>query len=159
MCDECNRSSPLRRNELRRQFAAEREAWQREAAEHEEKERREAERVEAARREEQRQEELKLISAAKALAAERKHQADVAWARRVLADDADGEGTTSRESIPKAVRHAVWQRDGGKCVECGSSENLEFDHVIPIGMGGANTERNLQLLCERCNRRKGKSLG
>lgn len=64
-----------------------------------------------------------------------------------------------RESIPQAVRVEVWQRDGGRCVECNGQEKLEFDHIIPIAMGGGNTPRNLQLLCETCNRRKGASLG
>lgn len=64
-----------------------------------------------------------------------------------------------RQSIPQAVRVAVWQRDSGRCVECESKDKLEFDHIIPIAMGGANTERNLQLLCETCNRRKGATLG
>ena len=64
-----------------------------------------------------------------------------------------------RESIPQVVRVEVWQRDGGRCVECNSQEKLEFDHIIPVAMGGANTSRNLQLLCETCNRRKGASLG
>jgi len=64
-----------------------------------------------------------------------------------------------RESIPQAVRVEVWQRDGGRCVECSSQEKLEFDHIIPVAMGGGNTSRNLQLLCETCNRRKGASLG
>ncbi|MDC1142371.1 HNH endonuclease [Planctomycetota bacterium] len=57
--------------------------------------------------------------------------------------------------IPQAVKHRVWIRDGGRCVECGINERLELDHIIPFSKGGANTETNIQLLCERCNIRKG----
>ena len=53
----------------------------------------------------------------------------------------------------------VWRRDEGKCVECGSNENLEFDHIIPHSKGGANTYRNIQLLCEYCNRSKSAKIG
>ncbi len=60
----------------------------------------------------------------------------------------------AREPIPEAVRMFVWRRDGGKCVKCGSKENLEFDHIIPVSKGGSNTERNIQILCEHCNREK-----
>ena len=56
--------------------------------------------------------------------------------------------------ISQRVKDLVWNRDNGKCIECGSNENLEFDHIIPHSKGGANTYRNLQLLCERCNRVK-----
>lgn len=63
-----------------------------------------------------------------------------------------------REAIPEAVRMFVWQRDEGKCVKCGSREKLEFDHIIPVADGGSNTERNVQLLCETCNRGKGRSV-
>lgn len=63
-----------------------------------------------------------------------------------------------RVRIPESVRIGVWQRDGGRCVECGSNEKLEYDHIIPFSRGGSNTTRNIQLLCESCNRSKGASL-
>jgi hypothetical protein len=60
----------------------------------------------------------------------------------------------NREGVPTAVRRAVWARDNGRCVQCGSRERLEYDHIIPISKGGSNTERNIELLCEACNRAK-----
>ncbi|GAA0508202.1 TerD family protein [Deinococcus depolymerans] len=61
-------------------------------------------------------------------------------------------------SIPQKVKLEVWQRDQGKCVECGDSNYLEFDHVIPHSKGGASTVNNLQLLCRRCNLQKSNRL-
>jgi HNH endonuclease len=60
-----------------------------------------------------------------------------------------------REAISERVRHEVWRRDRGTCVECGGRGRLEFDHIIPVSRGGANTVRNIELRCEPCNRRKG----
>ena len=61
--------------------------------------------------------------------------------------------------ISQEVRDLVWNRDGGKCIECGSQEKLEFDHIIPFSKGGSNTYRNIQLLCEKCNRKKSGKIG
>ena len=59
-----------------------------------------------------------------------------------------------RERISDEIKVAVWRRDGGQCVRCQSRENLEYDHIIPVSKGGANTVRNIELLCQSCNRTK-----
>ncbi len=64
-----------------------------------------------------------------------------------------------RLPISEDVKNMVWRRDEAKCVQCGSNRNLEFDHIIPVSKGGSNTARNLQLLCENCNRQKSASIG
>jgi hypothetical protein len=56
-----------------------------------------------------------------------------------------------REAIPRLFQREVWQRDGGRCVECFARERLCFDHIVPFSKGGGNSVRNLQLLCEPCN--------
>jgi len=68
------------------------------------------------------------------------------------------ETTEMDRRISDAVKREVWRRDGGKCVRCSSRENLEFDHVIPVSKGGSNTVRNIELLCEACNRKKHDSI-
>jgi 5-methylcytosine-specific restriction endonuclease McrA len=65
------------------------------------------------------------------------------------------EPRTNRTGIPEEVRIAVWRRDSGRCVRCDSRERLEYDHIIPVSRGGSNTVRNIELLCETCNRNKG----
>ena len=64
----------------------------------------------------------------------------------------------ARTGIPQDVKLAVWRQFGGQCANCGSPELIEYDHVIPLALGGSNTARNLQLLCADCNRAKGASL-
>jgi len=64
-----------------------------------------------------------------------------------------------RERIPAEVRNFVWLRDGGRCVNCGSEEELQFDHVIPHAKGGGAAVANIQILCGDCNRAKGDLIG
>lgn len=56
--------------------------------------------------------------------------------------------------ISSDVRKTVWFRDNKKCVKCGSTTKLQFDHIIPISQGGSSTESNIELLCADCNRKK-----
>lgn len=74
--------------------------------------------------------------------------------RRRFSGEAGRKLDPLREPIPESVRMYVWRRDEGKCVVCGSQDRLEFDHIIPVIKGGGNTNRNIQLLCEQCNRSK-----
>ncbi|MBL8925873.1 MAG: HNH endonuclease [Pseudonocardia sp.] len=66
--------------------------------------------------------------------------------------------TIDTAAVPQHVKSAVYQRDSGRCCECGARSYLEFDHVIPRSKGGATSVNNLQLLCRRCNLRKGDRL-
>lgn len=64
----------------------------------------------------------------------------------------------SRGAIPDDLKQLVWVRDGGSCRNCGGTVELQYDHIIPVSMGGATSAENLQILCGPCNRRKGAGL-
>ncbi len=66
-----------------------------------------------------------------------------------------------RERQVLRANYASWleglRADYGEgCANCGASEALVLDHVIPIAKGGRSHYDNLQLLCAECNRVKGK---
>lgn len=65
---------------------------------------------------------------------------------------------SAQGAIPEHVRNTVFHRDGGRCAQCGSSDYPEFDHRIPRSKGGQNTVENIQILCRRCNLKKGNRL-
>jgi hypothetical protein len=48
------------------------------------------------------------------------------------------------------------RRDGFQCRACHRPQsNLQIDHILPVSLGGTTFPENLQLLCARCNQRKG----
>jgi len=74
-----------------------------------------------------------------------------------LAEDLDLEAAPPEtlphtRMIPSSVKLEVWQRDKGRCIICGESDNLHFDHDLPYSKGGTSlTARNIRLLCARHN--------
>jgi hypothetical protein len=67
-------------------------------------------------------------------------------------------GTGPSRSIPRRVKRAVWQRDGGRCAfvssdgrRCAERTFLEFHHVQPYAHQGPATIANISLRCWRHN--------
>lgn len=61
-------------------------------------------------------------------------------------------------AFPKAIKQRVYERQGGKCGECGEEfplSKMEADHITPWKEGGKTEEDNCQMLCKEHNRRKG----
>lgn len=73
--------------------------------------------------------------------------------RRILVP---GTGTTQgqRRALSDELVRVILERDQ-VCQECGSDEDLQLDHVIPVSRGGNDSEDNLRVLCGTCNRRRG----
>lgn len=85
--------------------------------------------------------------------------ADAPWAAAVIETAVQmdrrillpGVGSSATRAIPQHIKTEVWQRDGGRCVQCQATDYLEYDHVIPWSKGGASSVANVQVLCRRCN--------
>ena len=56
------------------------------------------------------------------------------------------------------VRTLLYKSYGRKCRYCNTIllvNNMACDHVHPLSLGGNSTPANLQMICMRCNTRKG----
>lgn len=66
-------------------------------------------------------------------------------------DDNDLSVKQQRKRLTQAFKEKIFARDKYKCQYCGSTENLEIDHIIPLSKGGNNNENNLLTACHNCN--------
>jgi hypothetical protein len=60
-----------------------------------------------------------------------------------------------RKQISKKLRHQVLERDNFMCCNCGATNCLQIDHIVPVCEGGPSILSNLQTLCQDCNLGKG----
>jgi len=63
-----------------------------------------------------------------------------------------------RGKVTNKVRFAVYQKYNHRCAKCGSTKNLEIDHIFPISKGGKSNFDNLQVLCHECNLKKSNTI-
>lgn len=68
-------------------------------------------------------------------------------------------GNPKRRTLPPQLVCEVKARDNGRCRACGSTEELQIDHIFPVSLGGSDDIDNLQVLCRPCNQRKGVHVG
>ena len=74
------------------------------------------------------------------------------------ATDGNEQATGLSRDVPRAVRRAVWRRDGGQCGyvgtggrRCTEQTFLEFHHKRAYAKGGLATVDNIALRCRRHN--------
>jgi hypothetical protein len=63
--------------------------------------------------------------------------------------------TPKRRRMPTRTSQLVFDRDGRKCLHCGTTQRLTIDHIWPVSRGGSDDLENLQTLCHSCNAKKG----
>jgi 5-methylcytosine-specific restriction endonuclease McrA len=67
-------------------------------------------------------------------------------------------GERSDRNVPAHVRRGVWKRDQGRCQYplegggvCGSTYQVELDHIVPVAKGGPSTADNIRCACRSHN--------
>jgi hypothetical protein len=60
--------------------------------------------------------------------------------------------------VPAGVKREVWLRAGGRCEwrfesgeRCGCRRRLQYDHIVPLALGGASAIENVRLVCRPHN--------
>jgi hypothetical protein len=56
--------------------------------------------------------------------------------------------------VPDSLHLDVWSRHRGRCVDCGSSERVNFDTIIATAQRRPETPRNFELRCQQCRDRR-----
>jgi hypothetical protein len=62
--------------------------------------------------------------------------------------------SVSPEGVSPVVRFAVWCRDRGSCVDCGTRQDVGYDRIVPFSKGGWRWIANVELRCARCSERR-----
>lgn len=53
-----------------------------------------------------------------------------------------------RQTVCKATKRNL----GNICANCGSAESIEYHHIVPLVLGGNDTESNMVALCHKCHK-------
>lgn len=56
-----------------------------------------------------------------------------------------------RNRKPTYIRK-IKSNAGGICANCGSAEDIEYHHIVPLSLGGQERETNIVALCYKCHK-------
>lgn len=62
-------------------------------------------------------------------------------------------GTTKRGNLSNRRKLAIWEREHGKCMQCGiklRTGGFIYEHVRALELGGMDTDDNIRLTCKPC---------
>jgi hypothetical protein len=65
--------------------------------------------------------------------------------------DAEQRRRATVRRIDSRQRERILDRDGRRCLLCGSTSSLVIDHISPVAEGGGKDDGNLRTLCRNCN--------
>lgn len=54
-------------------------------------------------------------------------------------------------TLSSKTRNTILERDGNRCLRCGSTDSLQVHHIKPVVQGGNNEKDNLATLCSECH--------
>lgn len=62
----------------------------------------------------------------------------------------------NRKEFSAKTKEVAAVRANGKCEECGrrllyGEHKFEFDHIIPLGLGGLSDDGNIRVVCKSCH--------
>lgn len=61
------------------------------------------------------------------------------------------ENKFNHKPVSASQRKRIFERDGKRCIECGSTDDLTIDHIVLRSAGGTSLDDNLRTLCASCN--------
>ena len=102
------------------------------------------------------------IKAYRAANADKKKISDAAWraanpnAKRVYDHNRRARMRDNGGSLSRGIALWLYKSQRGRCPCCAQllGGKYHLDHIIPIYLGGANIDSNMQLLRQRCNNQK-----
>lgn len=64
--------------------------------------------------------------------------------------------SSSGGNLSSGITQKLFSLQRGRCACCGLllGDKYDLDHIMPLALGGSNTDDNVQLLRQRCNRQK-----